>query len=114
MAALKDHVRLTREEPGCLFFEVTRDDASPTRFNVVEEFRDRAAFEYHQKRMIGSVWATVTKNVTRHYQVDELGFQHEGSRAGHAMKWGKLEDIEEYGLMADTNVSEGGPDERNG
>ncbi|XOV88079.1 MAG: GNAT family N-acetyltransferase [Pseudomonadota bacterium] len=31
----------------------------------------------------------------------KLGFTHEGSRRGHVMKWGKLEDVEEYGLMAE-------------
>lgn len=32
--------------------------------------------------------------------LQKLGFRHEGSRPGHVIKWDKLEDVEEYGLMA--------------
>lgn len=30
----------------------------------------------------------------------KIGFLHEGTRKGHVKKWGKLEDVEDYGLMA--------------
>ena len=29
------------------------------------------------------------------------GFVHEGKRRGHVKKWGKLEDVENYGLLRD-------------
>ncbi|XOV86382.1 MAG: putative quinol monooxygenase [Pseudomonadota bacterium] len=71
-AALSEHVQLTRQEAGCICFEVTRDDKQPNRFNVYEEFTDRSAFERHQRRVRCSEWGEVTKNVTRDYQVQGL------------------------------------------
>lgn len=71
-AALDEHIRLTREEPGCLVFEVTRDEKQVNRFNVYEEFVDRDAFEFHQQRVAGSYWGDITRNVTRHYQASGL------------------------------------------
>lgn len=34
--------------------------------------------------------------------LEKLGFIHEGTRRGHVRKWGKLEDLEIYGLVRDT------------
>ena len=31
--------------------------------------------------------------------LQKIGFIHEGSRTGHVKKWGRLEDVEVYGLM---------------
>ena len=36
-----------RDEPGCLRFDVLRDDADPTRLHLYEIYRDRVAFEAH-------------------------------------------------------------------
>jgi len=66
---LPAHVALTRGEPGCLVFEVTPRADIPGRFDVYEEFVDRAAFEAHQERTRQSRWAAVTLNVARHYEV---------------------------------------------
>ncbi|NIP14843.1 MAG: GNAT family N-acetyltransferase [Pseudomonadales bacterium] len=33
--------------------------------------------------------------------LEKLGFRHEGTRRGHVRKWGKLEDLEIYGLVRD-------------
>ena len=33
--------------------------------------------------------------------LEKLGFRHEGTRRGHVRKWGKLEDLEIYGLLRD-------------
>jgi len=71
--ALVEHVRLTRAEPGCLRFDVTQAEDDPHRFNVHEEFVDRAAFERHQESVRSSKWGEVSTNVSRHYQIDEVG-----------------------------------------
>jgi autoinducer 2-degrading protein len=68
-AELPAHSRLTLEEPGCLVFEVTQHATDPCRFDVYEEFMDRASFESHQLRVRSSRWGEVTANVARHYEV---------------------------------------------
>lgn len=68
---LPHHIRLTRAEPGCLKFEVTQRRDNHLMFDVDEMFRDKAAFEAHQKRTQTSDWATVTASAKRHYQVTE-------------------------------------------
>ncbi|MEM7081054.1 MAG: antibiotic biosynthesis monooxygenase [Pseudomonadota bacterium] len=68
---LPEHVRLTRAEPGCVSFSVEPSEQDPQRFDVAEEFIDRAAFEAHQDRVRSSVWGQVTLNVARHYEVTE-------------------------------------------
>jgi quinol monooxygenase YgiN len=68
---LAEHVRLTREEPGCLAFTVTETADRPDHFAVAERFRDRAAFEAHQVRSADSAWGIATRHLRRHYQVVE-------------------------------------------
>ncbi|MCT4559292.1 MAG: antibiotic biosynthesis monooxygenase [Pelagimonas sp.] len=72
-AALPDHIRLTRAEPGCVSFDVTEDDTTPgrfpRRFNVHEIFLDAQSFHAHQTRAAQSVWATITQGIPRTYQV---------------------------------------------
>lgn len=67
--ALERHMALTREEPGCIVFEVVQDSEEPTMFSVYEEFVDQAAFDAHQNRVLTSSWSEATKNVVRHYKV---------------------------------------------
>jgi len=69
LAALGLHIRLTREEEGCLVFDVTQDSENPNRFDVYEEFVDEQAFTLHQQRVRESSWGAITSNVERHYQV---------------------------------------------
>ncbi|SHF83112.1 putative quinol monooxygenase [Vibrio gazogenes] len=66
---LGNHQRLTLEEPGCMTFSVTENLENPLRFDVYEEFTDKAAFEHHQKRVKASHWGQVTVNVERHYEI---------------------------------------------
>lgn len=66
---LPEHVRLTRAEAGCLSFEVFRSMADPVCFAVREVFRDRAAFEAHQRRAAGSVWGRATRGIPRDYRI---------------------------------------------
>ncbi len=67
---LDEHIRLTRAEPGCLAFSVTPDPADPCRLNVTERFRDRAAFEAHQRRTATSPWGLATRHIERHYEIE--------------------------------------------
>jgi len=71
--ALTTHIRLTREEPGCLLFQVSERPDADGVFDVYEEFVDRTAFEHHQARVRSSDWGALTVNVERHYQVHEAG-----------------------------------------
>ncbi len=66
--ALKDHIRLTREEAGCIFFNVDACSKVPGRFLVSEAFVDEAAFNFHQERERTSPWAEASKDVPREYE----------------------------------------------
>ncbi|EKO3688309.1 antibiotic biosynthesis monooxygenase [Vibrio metschnikovii] len=68
---LVNHKCLTLEEPGCISFSVTENSENPLRFDVYEEFTDKAAFEHHQKRVKASNWGKVTVNVERYYEIFE-------------------------------------------
>ncbi|HCE2112588.1 TPA: antibiotic biosynthesis monooxygenase [Vibrio parahaemolyticus] len=68
---LVTHKRLTLEEPGCITFSVTENSNNPLRFDVYEEFKDKSAFEHHQKRVNASHWGKVTVNVECHYEILE-------------------------------------------
>ncbi len=68
-AALPEHIRLTRAEPGCRSFTVTERDGG--RFDVAEEFVDFAAFEAHKMRATQTIWAVVTSRATREYRTWE-------------------------------------------
>ena len=48
---LINHIALTRQESGCLVFEVSQDTENRNRFNVYEEFSDRTSFASHQDRV---------------------------------------------------------------
>lgn len=68
---LKNHINLTLDEPGCILFKVTQNDSDPCRFDVYEEFKDKASFELHQARVKASHWGEVSVNVERHYIVSD-------------------------------------------
>ncbi|MBJ7555016.1 putative quinol monooxygenase [Marinomonas spartinae] len=69
LAELQNHIALTKQEAGCITFTVTRASENSPRFDVYEEFTDRAAFDEHQTRVKASRWGEVTKNVERFYTV---------------------------------------------
>ncbi len=71
-AALPEHIRLTRAEPGCLRFEVAPDPAVAGRFRVDELFASRADFDAHQARAAASRWAGVTNGIARCYRIEEV------------------------------------------
>ncbi|SHJ21742.1 putative quinol monooxygenase [Wenxinia saemankumensis] len=68
---LPEHVRLTREEEGCLQFDVTELPGT-TIWEVEELFADKAAFDRHQERVRGSDWGRQTGHIRRSYEVDEV------------------------------------------
>ncbi|QUJ77605.1 antibiotic biosynthesis monooxygenase [Sulfitobacter albidus] len=67
-AALSEHIRLTRAEPGCISFEVTATD-DPMVWTVAEQFDSPAAFEAHQSRAAASDWARETAGIARDYTI---------------------------------------------
>ena len=71
-SALPAHIALTRADPGCLAFDVTEDETRPGRFDVSELFASREDFDAHQTRMTSSPWAKITKNIPRHYNIEEV------------------------------------------
>ncbi|OUR73813.1 antibiotic biosynthesis monooxygenase [Methylophaga sp. 41_12_T18] len=68
---LTRHIELTRQEEGCVIFDVSPDQKNKNIFHVYEEFINRDAFELHQARVKQSRWAQVTADVERHYKVTE-------------------------------------------
>jgi (4S)-4-hydroxy-5-phosphonooxypentane-2,3-dione isomerase len=69
---LPNHINLTRNEAGCLVFEVAQDKETVNRFNVYEEFTDKHAFNLHQQRVRDSAWGKITISVERHYEIEEI------------------------------------------
>ena len=68
---LEEHTRLTRAEPRCLAFAVTRNPGDPERFDVAERFRDRAAFDAHRARAAASPWGAATRHIKRHLHEED-------------------------------------------
>ncbi len=71
-AALPEHIRLTRAEPGCLRFEVVEDPEAPGHFRVNEEFTDAASFRAHQARVKSSDWGRISEGIPRDYEIEGL------------------------------------------
>ncbi|HGG05903.1 MAG TPA: antibiotic biosynthesis monooxygenase [Aliiroseovarius sp.] len=68
-AALPEHIRLSRAEPGCIFFDVVEVADNDGIFNVSEGFVDQAAFDAHQRRTRASDWWRVTDGIPRTYTI---------------------------------------------
>ncbi|GAA3918913.1 putative quinol monooxygenase [Microbacterium invictum] len=68
---LPQHVLLTRAEPGCLLFEVTRRGSSLV-WDVTERFGNEDAFHAHQARVAESTWGAETAAIKRDYTVTGL------------------------------------------
>lgn len=72
---LKKHIDLTRQESGCLIFQITQDNSDVDKFWVdvdkfwvYEEFVNKEAFDFHQARVRLSAWGVVSADVERHYE----------------------------------------------
>ena len=72
-AALPEHIRLTRAEPGCLSFDVAPDAEVAGRWLVAELFANRQAFAAHQARSDASAWAQASAGVHPSIRVEEVG-----------------------------------------
>lgn len=70
-AALPEHIRLSRAEPGCRSFDVTPDPDVAGRWQVAESFDDRAAFDAHQARTGASAWGRIAAGLARQYTLAE-------------------------------------------
>ena len=71
LAALPEHVALSRAEPGCLAFAIEQSSDDPLIFNVGERFSDRAAFDAHGARTRASAWWEMTRHIPRDLTVTE-------------------------------------------
>ena len=71
LAALPEHIALSRGEDGNISFSVTQDSTNPLRLLVSEVFENQASFDAHQTRTSKSKWADVTKGLPRHYTITE-------------------------------------------
>lgn len=68
---LPKHNELTKEETGCVSFEVT-ETADPLIWKVEELFTNRATFDAHQTRTKASVWGRETSAIAREYEISEV------------------------------------------
>lgn len=65
---LKKHIDLTRQESGCLIFQITQDNSDADKFWVYEEFVNKEAFDFHQARVRLSDWGRVSCDAQRYYE----------------------------------------------
>ena len=70
-ALIPAHVAATRDERGCLDYEIWRSMADPVCFAVRAVYRDREALAAHQVRTSGSDWGRVTGGATRDFRLTE-------------------------------------------
>ena len=69
---LPEHIRLTKEEAGCLAFEVRETD-DPLIWSVEELFTSQETFDAHQVRTKASTWGTETRAIAREDAIAEVG-----------------------------------------
>ncbi|MCJ8324798.1 MAG: antibiotic biosynthesis monooxygenase [Rhizobiales bacterium] len=68
-AALVIHIDLTREEVGCVSFEVIPCKTVEGRFLVSEIFTNQATFDDHQTRAKASAWFAASDGLAREYTI---------------------------------------------
>ena len=67
---LAQHIQNTRQEAGCLAFEVNQSAEDDCVFTVFECFKDQAAFESHQARVKVSLWGDISRNAERVFSIE--------------------------------------------
>jgi quinol monooxygenase YgiN len=67
---LAQHIQNTRQEAGCLAFEVNQSAEDDCVFTVFECFKDQAAFESHQARVKVSFWSEISCNTERVFSIE--------------------------------------------
>jgi quinol monooxygenase YgiN len=65
------HIKLTRAEQGCLFFEVNPTQ-NPLVWQVDEQFQDAASLLAHQQRVAESEWGRATASIARLYETEGM------------------------------------------
>jgi len=68
---LPEHIRLTKNEPGCVSFAV-QATTDPLIWTVEELFLDQKSFDAHQERTKQSQWAVETAAIVREYEMQEV------------------------------------------
>lgn len=68
-AAIAELVRRTREEPGCVVFEVFESQETPGRFVLWEHFTGREALDRHlaadyTRSYFGDEWTRITRRLS--------------------------------------------------
>lgn len=61
---LPEHIALSREEPGCLYFDITQTD-DPLIWQVEELYTDETALKAHKNRLATSTWASKSTAIKR-------------------------------------------------
>lgn len=69
---LENHIKLTRQEEGCLVFNVSQDNINLNRFNVYEEFTSKEAFKAHQQRLSDTEWGKISSKLEKHYKTSDI------------------------------------------
>lgn len=69
----------TRQEPGCLAYELHRDPEAPGRFMFYEEFADQAALDAH----------IISPHFRKWQQYRESG--HDPVAVTHVTRWRRME-----------------------
>ncbi|MGR3662022.1 MAG: putative quinol monooxygenase [Paracoccaceae bacterium] len=70
-AGLRDHVRLTNAEEGCISFTIDASADNPCLFIVSERFVDQAAFDVHGARTRAAEWWGLSQNCIRDFNIVE-------------------------------------------
>ena len=68
---LKQLVEQTRQEPGCLLFEIRQDLSDPSKFTLWENWKDRQALADHFE--MPHTKAFLARKLTQIRYIEELG-----------------------------------------
>ncbi|SNT71645.1 GNAT family N-acetyltransferase [Paracoccus seriniphilus] len=71
LSLLPDHMALSRQEPGCLRFDIWQDE-DPMVWNITELFTDQQAFAAHQSRTADSEWGRNSTEMQRDFTSKEV------------------------------------------
>ena len=69
LSILPEHIRLTKEEKGCLEFRVIQCQKIEGRFHIYEKFKSKSAYLFHQKRSKNSRWNNIAEKIKRNYEI---------------------------------------------
>jgi quinol monooxygenase YgiN len=69
LSILSEHIKLTKEEKGCLDFRVIECQKIEGRFHVNKKFKSKNAYLFHQKRCKNSKWNNIEEKIKRNYEI---------------------------------------------